>query len=60
MSTYSTAVGSMVANKEERRRRSSSIISHVQPETIEEQIDQAALPNLNANWVHNKGIIFLF
>ncbi|KAK9467453.1 ORMDL family-domain-containing protein [Lipomyces arxii] len=45
----------MVTNKEERRRRSSSIISHIQPETIEEQIDQGALPNLNANWVHNKG-----
>ncbi|KAK9459350.1 ORMDL family-domain-containing protein [Lipomyces oligophaga] len=43
------------AKREERRRRSSSIISRVEPETIEEQTDQAALPNLNANWVNNKG-----
>ncbi|ODQ63986.1 Orm1 type endoplasmic reticulum protein [Nadsonia fulvescens var. elongata DSM 6958] len=37
------------------RRRSSSIITHIEPETIEEQSDQAALPNLNATWVHGKG-----
>lgn len=37
------------------RRRSSSIISHVEPETFEEKIDQEATPNLNANWVHSKG-----
>ncbi|KAK9264405.1 ORMDL family-domain-containing protein [Lipomyces tetrasporus] len=55
MSSYSSSVASMITSKEERRRRSSSIISHLQPETIEEQSDQAALPNLNANWVNNKG-----
>lgn len=38
-----------------RRRRSSSIISHVEPETIEELSDQKSLPNLNANWVNTKG-----
>lgn len=37
------------------RRRSSSIINHIEPETIEEQTDQASLPNLNADWVNNKG-----
>ncbi|EPS36213.1 hypothetical protein H072_10359 [Dactylellina haptotyla CBS 200.50] len=38
-----------------RRRRSSSII-YVEPqETIEQLSDQVALPNLNANWVNNKG-----
>jgi len=39
----------------ERRRRSSSIIGHLEPETIEEQSDQSSLPNLNASWVNNKG-----
>lgn len=38
-----------------RSRRSSSIISHVQPESFEEKNDQDILPNLNANWVHFKG-----
>ncbi|CAN6633551.1 protein Orm1p [Trichomonascus vanleenenianus] len=39
----------------ERRRRSSSILAHVEPETIEEQNDQSSLSNLNASWVNNKG-----
>lgn len=37
------------------RRRSSSIISHVEEETFEEKIDQETEPNLNADWVHSKG-----
>ncbi|ODV98138.1 hypothetical protein PACTADRAFT_47950 [Pachysolen tannophilus NRRL Y-2460] len=46
---------SPTTSKENRRRRSSSIISHVEPETIEIKNDQEVLPNLNANWVHFKG-----
>jgi hypothetical protein len=38
-----------------RRRRSSSIIYQEPPETIEHMSDQAALPNLNADWVNAKG-----
>ncbi|KAG0641231.1 Orm1 type endoplasmic reticulum protein [Choiromyces venosus 120613-1] len=38
-----------------RRRRSSSLIYTEPPETIEQQSDQAALPNLNASWVNSKG-----
>lgn len=41
--------------KQGRRRRSSSIIYQEPPESIEHTSDQAALPNLNANWVHAKG-----
>ncbi|KAI9172494.1 ormdl [Paramyrothecium foliicola] len=39
-----------------RRRRSSSILQvyHEPPETIEQINDQAALPNLNANWTNAK------
>ncbi|KAF5100247.1 hypothetical protein D0Z00_001349 [Geotrichum galactomycetum] len=48
--TYPTPV-----EHNKRRRRSSSIISHVEPETIEELSDQKSLPNLNANWVNTKG-----
>lgn len=43
------------SNARQHRRRSSSIISHVEPETFEEKIDQESTPNLNANWVHSKG-----
>lgn len=39
----------------QRRRRSSSILSHVEPESIEELSDQKSIPNLNANWVNSKG-----
>lgn len=41
-----------------RRRRSSSILQvyHEPPETLEQISDQAALPNLNANWTNAKGI----
>lgn len=40
-----------------RRRRSSSILQvyHEPPETLEQISDQAALPNLNANWTNAKG-----
>ena len=38
-----------------RRRRSSSLIYQEPPESIEHTSDQAALPNLNANWVNAKG-----
>lgn len=41
--------------KQGRRRRSSSIIYQEPPESIEHTSDQAALPNLNANWVNAKG-----
>lgn len=45
----------MSQNKGGRRRRSSSIIYQEPPESIERTSDQAALPNLNANWVNAKG-----
>jgi hypothetical protein len=40
--------------KQGRRRRSSSIIYQEPPESMEHSSDQAALPNLNANWVNAK------
>lgn len=44
-------------NSGARRRRSSSILQvyHEPPETLEQISDQAALPNLNANWTNAKG-----
>jgi hypothetical protein len=42
--------------KEARRRRSSSIVYKEPAESLEQLSDQAALPNLNANWVHSKGM----
>ncbi|KAF2744132.1 Orm1 type endoplasmic reticulum protein [Sporormia fimetaria CBS 119925] len=41
--------------KEGRRRRSSSLVYQEPPESLEQLSDQAALPNLNADWVHAKG-----
>ncbi|KAJ5380071.1 Protein ORM1 [Penicillium cataractarum] len=41
--------------KQGRRRRSSSIIYQEPAESMEHISDQAALPNLNANWVNAKG-----
>ncbi|CAI4048234.1 hypothetical protein SUVZ_12G3740 [Saccharomyces uvarum] len=38
-----------------RRRRSSSVISHVEPETFEDENDQQMLPNMNATWVDQRG-----
>lgn len=37
-----------------RKRRSSSIIQHLEPDTLETKIDQSLNPNV-ANWVHSKG-----
>lgn len=42
-------------HKDHRRRRSSSIISHVEPETFEDENDQQLLPNMNATWVDQRG-----
>ncbi|KAL3232509.1 Protein ORM1 [Nakaseomyces bracarensis] len=41
--------------KDHRRRRSSSIISHVEQETFEDEMDQQLLPNMNASWVNQRG-----
>ncbi|CAI4035251.1 hypothetical protein SMKI_12G4010 [Saccharomyces mikatae IFO 1815] len=38
-----------------RRRRSSSVISHVEQETFEDENDQQMLPNMNATWVDQRG-----
>ena len=38
-----------------RRRRSSSLMYQEPPESLEQQSDQAILPNLNAQWVNAKG-----
>ena len=45
--------------KDHRRRRSSSIISHVEPETFEDENDQQLLPNMNATWVDQRGAWFI-
>jgi len=45
----------MTEHQTGRRRRSSSLLYQEPPETIEHMSDQAALPNLNANWVNAKG-----
>lgn len=41
--------------KDHRRRRSSSIISHVEQETQEDENDQQVLPNMNVSWVSQRG-----
>ncbi|KAK5164937.1 sphingolipid homeostasis protein orm1 [Saxophila tyrrhenica] len=41
--------------KGSRRRRSSSLMYQEPPESLEQQSDQAVLPNLNAQWVNAKG-----
>jgi hypothetical protein len=53
-STYGSMANSSQGG---RRRRSSSILQVYQepPEPLEQLSDQAALPNLNANWVNAKG-----
>ena len=38
-----------------RQRRSSSLIQHLEPDTLDTKIDQALNPNVNANWVNQKG-----
>ncbi|EDO15977.1 hypothetical protein Kpol_499p5 [Vanderwaltozyma polyspora DSM 70294] len=45
--------------KDHRRKRSSSIISHVEPETFEDENDQQMLPNMNATWVDQRGAWFI-
>lgn len=45
----------MSQNKARRKRRSSSIVYTEPPESLEHISDQAALPNLNAEWVNAKG-----
>jgi len=40
---------------EKRRRRSSSLVYTEPPESLEHISDQAALPNLNSEWVNSKG-----
>jgi hypothetical protein len=47
----------MSSGKTGRRRRSSSIIYHEPPESLEHISDQSALPNLNSQWVNAKGEI---
>ena len=41
----------------QRRRRSSSLMYQEPPESLEQQSDQAILPNLNAQWVNAKGML---
>lgn len=41
--------------KSRRRRRSSSLMYQEPPESLEQQSDQATMPNLNAQWVNAKG-----
>lgn len=58
---YTTTMATLSAEgSKSHRRRSSSIIAHLEPETIEEQNDQASLSNWNATWVNNKGMIVMF
>ncbi|KAH7586716.1 Protein ORM1 [Nakaseomyces glabratus] len=42
-------------NRDHRRRRSSSILSHVEPETFEDENDQHILTNMNATWMDQPG-----
>lgn len=39
-----------------RRRRSSSLMYQEPPESLEQQSDQATMPNLNSQWVNAKGM----
>jgi len=43
------------SDKDKRRRRSSSLMYQEPPESLEQQSDQAVLPNLNSQWVNAKG-----
>ena len=49
----------MALNSNGRRRRSSSLMYTEPPESLEHISDQAALPNLNANWVNAKGMRYI-
>lgn len=44
------------AKDKTRRRRSSSLMYQEPPESLEQQSDQAVLPNLNSQWVNAKGV----
>jgi len=50
-----TPSGSHAHSASTRQRRSSSIIQHLEPDTLDTKNDQALNPNVNANWVHQKG-----
>ncbi|KAF1354978.1 putative unfolded protein response protein Orm1 [Delphinella strobiligena] len=45
----------MDMKEQRRRRRSSSLMYTEPPESLEQMSDQAALPNLNSEWVNAKG-----
>ena len=45
----------VMATETKRRRRSSSLVFMEPLESLEHKSDQAALPNLNAEWVNAKG-----
>lgn len=47
---------SSMDTKAARRRRSSSLMYTEPPESLEHISDQAALPNLNSEWVNAKGL----
>ena len=44
------------SKEKRRRRRSSSLMYKEPPESLEQQSDQAVMPNLNAQWVNAKGV----
>jgi len=47
----------MSSDKKGRRRRSSSLVYTEPPESLDQLSDQAAVPNLNAEWVNSKGMM---
>ncbi|THX83762.1 ORMDL family protein, partial [Aureobasidium pullulans] len=52
---HSERAASSMDTKAARRRRSSSLMYTEPPESLEHISDQAALPNLNSEWVNAKG-----
>lgn len=56
MSALTGSAGADASKKDGRRRRSSSLVYTEPPESLEQISDQAANPNLNANWVNAKGM----
>jgi hypothetical protein len=53
---HSERAASSMDTKAARRRRSSSLMYTEPPESLEHISDQAALPNLNSEWVNAKGL----
>ena len=51
-------ISATMVNFKARRRRSSSLMYTEPMESMEHISDQAALPNLNAEWVNSKGLHF--